>query len=372
MRDNLLSLCREEFEKLCQALLREEYPKLQPFSAPDKGMDAYDPDSHTIFQVYFPERNPRTDKVAADLKKADKGPRPCEHWVLLLPKDPTPSFMDWIENKQKPHHPFGIAVWGSTEIHRLLRNHPTVRKDGDGASSRHLEDIKAKVLTPIRQWLESSVVPALKGNRSMVSFQRVPKQKIGVPLGESSTEFSNEIVATLPSNPAAGNPLFDDARDEHFPEQLSAFKKLEVRLAQFLSDLATLTRSAADRIASATSLPRMTAAKAQGGKFADSDNLACLLLRDLLANRQTDFRFGPGHGLVELKTTSGGTFARGEKEAVTAWYEAGREIIRKSWEESDLAKELRDILPKAIEVSEMINELELTYDLRGDCHYVCE
>jgi hypothetical protein len=235
-----------------------------------------------------------------------------------------------------------------------------------------LEDIKAKVLRPIRQWLVSSVVPALKGNRPIVGFERVRKQKIGVPRGGSSTEFSNEIVAALASVLAARSPLFDDARDEHFPEQLSAFQKLDVRLEQLVSGLVTFARAGADRIAAATSLPRATAASAQAGDFADSDNLACLLLRDLLANTLTPFYFGPGQGPVKLRTTFGETFARGEKEAVTAWYDAGREIIRKSWEQSDLAKELRDILPQAIEVSEMINELELTYDLRGDCHYVCE
>jgi len=374
MRPNLTSLDRETFEQLCQALLKEEYPKLQPFSAPDKGMDAYDPDSHTIFQFYFPERHPRKDKVLADLKKAAKEPRPRERWVLLLPKDPTPSFMDWIENL---HYPFEIAVWGNTEIERLLRKHPTVRKnsfptDGDDNSSRHLEDIKTEVIRSIKQWLDSSVVPVLKGNRSMVSFERVPKHRIGVPLGESTSEFSNEIVATLASHPAAHSPLFDHARDEHFPLELSAFQKLDVRLAQLVSGVVTFARAGADRIAAATPLPRATAARAQAGDFADSDNLACLLLEDHLANRQTPFHFVPTQGRVELRTYSSGMYARGKEDTVTAWYEAGREIIRTSWEESHLAKELRDILPRAIEVSKVIKELELTHDLRGDCRFVGE
>lgn len=376
MQTSPRSIGRERFGELCRALLREQYPALEAFSAPDKGMDAYDPASLTIFQFYFPKQHPLKKKVEADLKKAGNQPRPCTAWVLLLPDDPTPGFWDWIRDKQGPQYSFTITVWGETEIECRLRKHPTVRKhffptDGNDNSSRHLEDIKTKVIKPIKRWLDSSVVPALKGNRSMVSFERVPRQRIGVPLGESSTEFSNEIVATLASHPAARSPLFDDARDQHFPEQLSAFQKLDVRLAQLVSGLATFARAGADRIATATALPRATAARAQAGDFADSDNLACLLLGDHLANRQTPFRFDPSQGRVELRTLSSGMFARGDKEAVTAWYNAGSEIVRRAWEESDLSKRLPDILQQATAVSEMFNELELTYDLRGDCHYVC-
>ena len=179
------------------------------------------------------------------------------------------------------------------------------------------------------------------------------------------------IAPGLGPNPVASNPLFDDARVEHFPEQLSAFEKLDVLLVQLVSGLVTFIRAGADRIAAATPLPRATAAGAQAGDFADSDNLACLLVTDLLGNRRTAFGFGPGPGPVELRTFSGDEFARGEKEAVTAWYDAGRAIIRKSWEQSDLAERLTDILRQAVEVSRMINDLQHTCDLRGRCRYVC-
>lgn len=129
MRTNLMSLDSEKrFEEFCQALLRDEFPLFQAFSAPDMGMDGYDPDSRTIFQVYFPEREPRKDKVAADLEKARAQPRACEKWILLLPKNPTPHFLQWIEKDQQALSSFAIAVWGKTEIGLLLRKHPDVRR----------------------------------------------------------------------------------------------------------------------------------------------------------------------------------------------------------------------------------------------------
>ncbi|MFZ0963429.1 MAG: hypothetical protein WAO35_21420 [Terriglobia bacterium] len=129
MRTNLLALDSEKrFEEFCQALLADEFPGFQAFSAPDMGMDGYHPDSRTIFQAYFPEREPRKDKIEADLGKARAQPRPCEKWVLLLPKNPTPAFRKWIEEKQVPLCSFAIHIWGKTEIDQILRNHPNVRK----------------------------------------------------------------------------------------------------------------------------------------------------------------------------------------------------------------------------------------------------
>ncbi len=70
MAVNLMLLDEKGFEEMCQALLGEEYPRFQAFSAPDLGMDGYDSDSRTVFQAYFPEREPRKDKILTDIEKA--------------------------------------------------------------------------------------------------------------------------------------------------------------------------------------------------------------------------------------------------------------------------------------------------------------
>jgi hypothetical protein len=128
MQINLLSLESERrFEELCQSLLGEEFQRFQAFSAPDAGMDGYDSDTATIFQVYFPERAPLKEKIRADLKKARAHGETCKRWILLLPKNPTPAMLDWLKNAEQPACTFSIGVWGKNEIFRLLRKHSSVR-----------------------------------------------------------------------------------------------------------------------------------------------------------------------------------------------------------------------------------------------------
>src|SRR3954471_10295904 len=111
MRINLLHLeSPAVFERFCQALLAEQFSRFQGFSQPDLGMDGYDSHSGTVFQVYFPERNPRRDKIAADLAKAKDHSWPCSRWVLLIPTNLTPHLMAWVNQEQKSL-PFRVEVW---------------------------------------------------------------------------------------------------------------------------------------------------------------------------------------------------------------------------------------------------------------------
>jgi hypothetical protein len=127
MTPNLLMLNEKSFEELCQALLREEFSRFQAFSAPDLGMDGYDSDSGTIFQCYFPEREPRKDKVVADLVKAKRQASACKKWILLLPKNPTAPFARWLRTDQQASCPFPLEIWGKTDVLRLLRKYPAVK-----------------------------------------------------------------------------------------------------------------------------------------------------------------------------------------------------------------------------------------------------
>jgi hypothetical protein len=125
---NLRSLAGPtEFEKLCRAVLAEEFSRFQAFSGPDHGLDGYDSDSKTIFQFYFPERSPRRDKILKDLEKVALNRWPCEKWVLLLPKDPSAELVKWLDN-ERARRPFKIEVWGETRVSRLLRKNPQVRE----------------------------------------------------------------------------------------------------------------------------------------------------------------------------------------------------------------------------------------------------
>jgi hypothetical protein len=91
-------------------------------------MDGYDSESETIFQVYFPEQAPRRDKVRGDLEKAKSNSWVCKRRVLLLPKNPTPHFLQWFYRDQQVLFPFRLEVWGKTEILALLRKHIAVKE----------------------------------------------------------------------------------------------------------------------------------------------------------------------------------------------------------------------------------------------------
>lgn len=117
----------KRFEELCQALLAAEYSRFQAYSAPDWGMDGYDPETGTVYQAYFPEREPRRNKIRADLLKVKEHRNKCSRWVLMLPKNPTPGLLTWIKEEEQPLCPFPIDVWGSIRICALLGKHKAVR-----------------------------------------------------------------------------------------------------------------------------------------------------------------------------------------------------------------------------------------------------
>jgi hypothetical protein len=117
----------KRFEEMCQALLAEEFARFQAFSPPDLGMDGFDSDSGTIFQAYFPDREPRRDKIRDDLEKAKRQGDACRRWVLLLPKNPTPGLSKWLKEEEQPSCLFPIEVWGKTKLHGLLAKHKRVR-----------------------------------------------------------------------------------------------------------------------------------------------------------------------------------------------------------------------------------------------------
>ncbi len=134
---NLLALDSSKFEKLCQALLLDEYPRFQSYSPPDWGMDGYESDSGTIFQAYFPERSPRKDKIHDDLMKARQHGQHFQHWVLLLPKNPSAALCHWLETEEKLLCRFTIDVWGHTKIMALLRKHKNIREEFFPTEERH-------------------------------------------------------------------------------------------------------------------------------------------------------------------------------------------------------------------------------------------
>lgn len=124
---NLLEL-REgtRFESFCKALLVEKYRRFQAFSPPDGGIDGYDDESETVFQFYFPEKEPRKSKIVADIQKVLHSGGHFKAWVLILPKDPSPTQLEWV-NTAFVGTTIQSSIWGKTQIEKLLRDYPAVR-----------------------------------------------------------------------------------------------------------------------------------------------------------------------------------------------------------------------------------------------------
>jgi hypothetical protein len=114
------------FEAFCKSLLREQYPRFQAYSAPDSGMDGYDEETETVFQFYYPEGAPRKDKIISDIGKVLASGASFKGWILVLPKDPTPRQAGWVNAEFEGSGITG-AIWGKTEIERLLRIHTSVK-----------------------------------------------------------------------------------------------------------------------------------------------------------------------------------------------------------------------------------------------------
>jgi len=126
---NLLELrVGERFESFCKALLTEHFARFQAFSAPDSGMDGYDADTETVFQFYFPERAPRKDKIVRDIQKILGSSSRPKAWVLIIPKDPSPPQISWVETALRESSIRG-EIWGATKIDQLLRVYPKVREE---------------------------------------------------------------------------------------------------------------------------------------------------------------------------------------------------------------------------------------------------
>jgi hypothetical protein len=124
---NLLEL-REgsRFESFCKALLIEKFARFQAFSPPDGGVDGYDEDSETVFQFYFPEQAPRKNKIVTDIQKVLRSGGHFKAWILILPKDPSPTQAKWVQAAFSGTS-IQAAIWGKTQIEKLLRDCPAVR-----------------------------------------------------------------------------------------------------------------------------------------------------------------------------------------------------------------------------------------------------
>jgi hypothetical protein len=117
----------QQFHELCRDLLHAELPRVQTYegSGGDAGVDAYDPDTETIYQFHGPEFAVRKEKLKAYLDKASR--HPLRRWVLLSKRDLSPKLSAWL-NSVRATYRFRIEVWGPASLNKLLGDHPQIGK----------------------------------------------------------------------------------------------------------------------------------------------------------------------------------------------------------------------------------------------------
>ncbi len=117
----------QQFHELCRDLLHAELPRVQTYegSGGDAGVDAYDPDTETIYQFHGPEFPIRKEKLKNYLEKASR--HPARQWVLLSKRDLTPKLSAWLDSSRSAYS-FKIEVWGPAVLNELLDKHPQVRQ----------------------------------------------------------------------------------------------------------------------------------------------------------------------------------------------------------------------------------------------------
>ena len=202
---NLLELRNGgRFEAFCKALLIEQYPRFQAFSAPDSGVDGYDDLNDTVFQFYFPEGAPRKDKIVADIRKVLASGTLPKAWILILPKDPTPLQTGWV-NAEFAGTQVTTAIWGKTEIEKLLRRHARVQAEFFPTEVRKVIQRLAKgkkpcFLVTLKTGRQSLLMRVMNFGSSSASWaMRARQESAGSPRAQTTAASMANSTATFTS-----------------------------------------------------------------------------------------------------------------------------------------------------------------------------
>lgn len=237
---------------------------------------------------------------------------------------------------------------------------------------RHLEDIKRLVVRPLIEWIDSEAIQKLSGRSPLIQVKTVAVPKPTAPLGEWAYDYPRRLDFMLNEPKGISSALFLHAREVHFRTQLSEFEAFVSALRQVCSDCAALGRDCADRSTSSTRLPRFVADD-NVAEAADSDSLVEICLRGILLGHpkpQIGFQ-SPNAGALQVRDVfSGRIIGKGPEEVVRSWAESGVARVQDDWARSGLREKIEALLCDAGNVRRILEAVEFTYALPGDCEYV--
>jgi hypothetical protein len=199
-----------------------------------------------------------------------------------------------------------VGSWISSKIHDYHENRKV-----------HLEEIKQKVLIPIRDVLTNHYAMLVTHQNSAVATQwGVRRRKEGVSVIEHQTEEGPVLVPTIPNVEVACDPaLFADAKKNHFSQLLTQFEQFSGAWRSHVYECQAWVVHLSKEIAKSSQMEPFPTAAA-GKSFVDSYKLGLFVYRRLFGQcKYSLINHALDHPPVEW-TLEGfeGTSAKGTKQ----------------------------------------------------------
>lgn len=197
----------KEFERLATLLLTQDKPKVRTIegSGGDGGIDAYIgllDEMQVIYQMKnYPDllSNSQKNKIENSLKTAIKNHQ-ISKWILVIPKDPTPSERSWFE-KLRIKYGIELTWFGNNELTDLLYKYPHIRDqyfNFDPHRNRETDRKKSKIQEIIEELILENqifIIPENERNNRLSSELCWKITKDRFYLFSENSEYSVRIIS---------------------------------------------------------------------------------------------------------------------------------------------------------------------------------
>ncbi|MGC2331315.1 MAG: hypothetical protein WA581_07675 [Candidatus Acidiferrales bacterium] len=230
---------------------------------------------------------------------------------------------------------------------------------------RHLENIRASVVQPILQWTyEVLALLEGRGANNLVAVRQVDD-----PAENPKPFYISEII--VPAN-TLSELLLADARQNHFPSQLSKYDSAARKFHQFFADVAEFARTCCDELEKETTLPRPKFNDRSEDCF-DIESFVQACIRCIPHGTKIHWHTQPG--MTQGRVTAwfhgtGAAIAHNTEANLKEWIPRDIEIVTERWSESGLAPRLKSLREEFESVKSEMLEVELFETLPGTCKYL--
>ena len=230
--------------------------------------------------------------------------------------------------------------------------------------SKHLDEIKAVVASPILNWINEVEAP-LKGvgSRCLVSVQT-----------QDGTDTPSPFQITVTSIPIQGlsEQLYADAMTKHFPDQLKEYDSFRRIVDQLMNDVALLGRECCEELWKTTRLPPPKV-NDRSGNFVDFERLVQGCLRFAVCGLKPVYYFQDsmvsGSRTARVQNVQEAV-ATGSEENMKDWLPEAIEFVESRWRQSKMSDRITRTLQDAESLRGRIRDIGFMQLLPGTCKYV--